>query len=164
MYFVMFYRSFVIISSWILLSKKGRIQFTALPWESVHVLCFLLLKRIHVLCPFRPLDSLFTSYYFKLIAKLLAYLASWDNLCHWFNLSTHVVPWSHTAQKTQSFIKIPLSYLFTSLKSVFIIGHLRPYWTSFDEIDSERALSCPHRASYEAERGLVLFFFCLISA
>ena len=36
--------------------------------------------------------------------------------------------------ETQSFIKLLLSYFFTSLKSVFIIGHLKPYWTSFTEL------------------------------
>ena len=49
MYFVMFYRPFIIISSWMLLSDRGRIQFTALPWKSIHTLCVsFCLKRIHV--------------------------------------------------------------------------------------------------------------------
>jgi len=51
--------------------------------------------------------------------------------------------------------KIPF-YQFTSLKSAFFIGHLSPFENLSAEIDPERALSCPRRASYEAERGLML--------
>ena len=98
---VMFYISIIIISSWMLLSKKGRIQFTALPWESGHVMCgFFCLKRIHHICPFQPLNYLSTPYYSNLIAKLPAYLASWYNLCLWFNFSSSCCSLSHTALKT----------------------------------------------------------------
>jgi len=44
--------SYICISNERFLSKKGRIQCTALPWDSFHVLCFLTLKRIHVCMPF----------------------------------------------------------------------------------------------------------------
>ena len=42
-----------------------------------------------------------------------------------------------------------------SLRSVVKSVISSPIWLSFNEIDPERALSCPRRASYEAERGLM---------
>ena len=59
-------------------------------------------------------------------------------------------------RKTQK-IQIKHTYLFTSLKLVFIFHYKssQPLWRPFAEIDPERALSRPRRASYEAERGLM---------
>ena len=62
----------------------------------------------------------------------------------------------HTAQKPQHLLKTKQTYLFTSLRSAFTIGYLSPLEDPFAEIDPERALSCPRRASYEAKVGLML--------
>lgn len=91
-YPIMFYSSLIIISSWMFLSKKGRIQFIALPWKSIHPQCvFFCLKRIHWLCPFQLLNGLSTPYYFNLTAKPPAYLASRNTLRLLFNYPAHVV-------------------------------------------------------------------------
>ena len=82
---------FIIISNWVLLSEKGRIQFTALPWEGIPVLCFLLFDKDSTISLVN-LSAVFSLHIIsKLNAKFIACLASWDNLCLGFNLSAHAV-------------------------------------------------------------------------
>ena len=76
---------FIIISRWKILSEKGRIQFTALPWEVFIFYVFFSLIRIQ-LFPLSTSQRSFTPYNSNLIVKLHAYLASVDNLHFSFNL------------------------------------------------------------------------------
>lgn len=118
---ICFIFSFTFISSDSFLCKKGRIQCTALPWDSFHVLCFLLLKRIHVFMPFSHSQTISPPHIFStLIARLSSYLASRNNLHLWVKLYTTVVPWSHTSQKTQLFFKHLHHIYLRSLKSISI--------------------------------------------
>ena len=113
--------SFTFISSESFLIKKGRIQCTALPWDSSHILCFLLLKRIHVFMPFSHSQTISPPHIFStLIARLSACLASRNNLRLWVKFSAHAVPWPHTSQKTQLFFKHLHHIYLPSLKSVSI--------------------------------------------
>ena len=137
------------------MSKWGWIHcFSALPLNLFSFTCFCLFGEdpCYPLPSSAPFHSYPSIHLIKSI-KTTAYLAPTRILQR-----SGLTPWPKIvfpifSTKTQK-IKIKLSYLFTSLKSVPIISHLSPLKT-FAEIDPERALSCPRRASYEAERGLM---------